>query len=38
VDDLMGVSNLTEAELAVFVGKEAGRQVYRFFNHSIFDD
>jgi DNA excision repair protein ERCC-4 len=38
VDDLIGVSNLTEAEFNDFIGKEAGRQAYRFFNRSIFED
>lgn len=36
--DLMDVSNLTEAELDGFIGREAGRQVHRFFNRSVLDE
>jgi len=32
------VSDLTEAELEPMVGKEAGRQVHRFFNRCVLDD
>ncbi|KAL8973696.1 MAG: hypothetical protein Q9197_002068 [Variospora fuerteventurae] len=38
VADLREVSNLGEAELDDLVGREAGRQVYRFFNRSVLDD
>ena len=38
VENLIDVSNLEESELDEMVGKEAGRQVYRFFNRSIFDE
>ena len=38
VADLREVSNLEEAELDVMVGREAGRQVHRFFNRSVLDD
>lgn len=38
VENIAGVSNLTEEELDVMVGKEAGRQVYRFFNRSVLED
>ncbi|KAL8701180.1 MAG: hypothetical protein Q9224_000617 [Gallowayella concinna] len=38
VGDLREVSNLGEDELDEMVGKEAGRQVYRFFNRSVFDE
>ncbi|KAL8732357.1 MAG: hypothetical protein Q9166_002755 [cf. Caloplaca sp. 2 TL-2023] len=38
VGDLREVSNLNEDELDEMVGKEAGRQVYRFFNRSVFDE
>ena len=38
VGDLREVSNLTPPELDEMVGKAAGRQVYRFFNRSVFDD
>lgn len=36
--DLTDVSNLTEAELDGFLGREAGRQIYRFFNRSVLDE
>ncbi|MCJ1434223.1 hypothetical protein MMC27_003590 [Xylographa pallens] len=38
VDNILEVSNLDEGTLDDLVGKEAGRQVYRFFNKSVFDD
>ena len=38
VRNVAEVSNLGEEELDVLIGKEAGRQVYRFFNRSVFDD
>ena len=38
VANIRDVSNLTEKELDELVGKEAGRQVYRFFNRSVFED
>ena len=38
VANVRDVSNLTEAELDELVGKEAGRQVYRFFNRSVVED
>ncbi len=38
VENIADVSNLTEEELNVMVGKEAGRQVYRFFNRSVLED
>ena len=38
VGDLVDVSNLEESELDVLVGKEAGRQIYRFFNRSVLDE
>ena len=38
VQNLQEVSNLTESELDVLVGKEAGRQIYRFFNRSVLDE
>ena len=38
VANLADVSNLTQEELDVMVGKEAGRQVYRFFNRSVLED
>ena len=38
VGNVVEVSNLDERELDVMVGKEAGRQIYRFFNRSLFDD
>lgn len=36
--DLVDVSNLTEGELDGFVGREAGRQVHRFFNRSVLEE
>ena len=38
VGSLVDVANLAEDELDVLIGKEAGRQVFRFFNRSVFDD
>ncbi len=38
VGNLADVSNLTEEKLDVMVGKEAGRQVHRFFNRSVLED
>lgn len=38
VGNMVDVANLTEDELDVFIGKEAGRQVFRFFNRSVFDE
>ena len=38
VANLADVSNLTEEELDIMVGKEAGRQVYRFFNRSVLEE
>ena len=38
IGNLADVSNLTEEELDVMIGKEAGRQVYRFFNRSVLED
>ena len=38
VNEIIEVSNLTEAELEPMVGKEAGRQVHRFFNRSVFEE
>ena len=38
VQNLLEVSNLEEDELDVLIGKEAGRQVHRFFNRSVMDD
>ena len=38
VGNITDVSNLTEEELDVMVGKEAGRQVFRFFNRNVFED
>lgn len=36
--DLVDVSNLTESELDGFVGREAGRQIHRFFNRSVLEE
>ena len=38
VGNLKDVSNLEEEDLDVMVGKEAGRQIYRFFNRSVFEE
>ncbi len=38
VGSIAEVSNLGEEELDVLVGKETGRQVWRFFNRSVLDD
>ena len=38
IGNLVDVSNLTEEKLDVMVGKEAGRQVHRFFNRSVLED
>lgn len=38
VGNVADVSNLTAEELDAMVGKEAGRQVYRFFNRSVLED
>lgn len=38
VQDLVDVSNLVEVELDEMVGKEAGRQIWRFFNRSVLDE
>lgn len=38
VQDLVEVSNLTEAELDGMVGREAGRLMWRFFNRSVLDE
>ena len=38
VENMLEVSNLGEDELDVLVGKEAGRQVFRFFNRSVLED
>ncbi|KAL8749781.1 MAG: hypothetical protein Q9184_006669 [Pyrenodesmia sp. 2 TL-2023] len=38
VSDLREVSNLGEAQLDELVGREAGRQIHRFFNKSVLDE
>ena len=38
VNNVLDVSNLDEEELDLHIGREAGRQVYRFFNRNVFDD
>ena len=37
VANLTDASNLTEAELDILVGREAGRQAHRFFNQSVLE-
>lgn len=38
VADLAEVSNLDQSELDEMVGKDAGRQIWRFFNRFVIDD
>ena len=38
VDSVLEVSNLEEEALDAMIGKEAGRQVYRFFNRNVLDE
>ena len=38
VEDLVGVSNLSQERLHDLVGKEAGGQIFRFFNKNVIDD
>ena len=37
VGSLHELANMAEDELAPLVGKETGRQIWRFFNRSLFD-
>lgn len=37
VGSLIELANMNEEEIAVLVGKEAARQIWRFFNRSLFD-
>ncbi|KAI9777587.1 MAG: hypothetical protein M1816_004631 [Peltula sp. TS41687] len=37
VGSLIELANMEEREIAVYVGKEAARQIWRFFNRSLFD-
>lgn len=38
VSSVQELSNMEEEKLSEYVGKEAGRQIVRFFNRSVFDD
>jgi DNA excision repair protein ERCC-4 len=38
MENMLAVSNMKEEELYELVGRTAGRQIYRFFNHSVFED
>ena len=38
VESIHALANMDEAELEPLVGKEAGRQIVRFFNRSVFDE
>ncbi|MCJ1310312.1 hypothetical protein MMC25_003974 [Agyrium rufum] len=38
VGSVLDVANLEEGELFEMVGKEAGRQVWRFFNRNVFEE
>jgi len=35
--NIMAVANMSVLDLDPFVGKEAGRQIHRFFNTSVFE-
>jgi DNA excision repair protein ERCC-4 len=37
-ESIMEVANADENELTALIGKEAGRQIFRFFNRSVFDE
>ncbi|KAG9547572.1 DNA repair protein, partial [Aureobasidium melanogenum] len=37
-ENVLEVANADEDELAALIGREAGRQIYRFFNRSVFDE
>ncbi|KAI9716793.1 MAG: hypothetical protein M1812_005133 [Candelaria pacifica] len=38
IGSLIEVANLSEGEISEILGKEAGRQVWRFFNRSVLDE
>lgn len=38
MSSLQDVANATEEELSRLIGAEAGRQIYRFFDRSVFDE
>ena len=38
IENVLAVSNLEEDKLDVHVGREAGRQIYRFFNRNVYED
>jgi DNA excision repair protein ERCC-4 len=38
VESLVELSNMEAEEVNALIGGEAGRQVYRFFNRSVFDE
>ncbi|GAB7348110.1 hypothetical protein MBLNU459_g6132t1 [Dothideomycetes sp. NU459] len=37
-ENVAEIANADEEHLSNLIGKEAGRQIYRFFNRSVFDD
>ncbi|KAI5200943.1 DNA repair protein [Aureobasidium subglaciale] len=37
-ENVAEIANADEDELTALIGKEAGRQIFRFFNRSVFDD
>ncbi len=37
VENIMELANMEEEQVGELVGREAGRQVWRFFNRSLFD-
>jgi len=36
VENLVELSNMEEKDISALIGKEAGKQVYKFFNRSAF--
>ena len=38
VGSIFELANMEEEEISKFVGKEAGRQIWRFFNRNVYDD
>ena len=38
VESILELANLDEDSISTFVGKESGRQIWRFFNRNVYDD
>lgn len=38
VGSLLELANMEEDQISALMGKEPGRQIYRFFNRSVFDE